>query len=649
MCGIAGFCDYSNSLNYNILSEMTGVITHRGPDSGGQKIYRCANAKVGLGHRRLSILDLSSQSNQPMERDGVSIVFNGEIYNFREIKIKLKEKGHHFSTDSDTEVIIVAYLEWGMSALAKFIGMFAFALLDSTSEKMYFVRDRVGVKPIYIYDDGYVLLFGSELKSFHQNPLFKKELDVNSLALYLKLNYVPTPHCIFKNTVKLNPGHYIEFNLSTRQKKEIAYWDVVDAYNKPKLDVTYDDALDETEQIMSSAFNYRMVADVPVGVFLSGGYDSSAVAALVQKDRTEKIKTFTIGFHESAYNEADDAKQIANHLGTDHTELYCTPNEAADIFENLPNVYDEPFADNSVVPTILVSQLARKSVKVALSGDGGDEMFAGYDKFMRSINFTRTYPRWLQDTLAFSMSMLKPEQILYFSKKYNFTSRYEKMINIWKSKSPFVALKNISNFITDKEAKKLISSDYEELTTYFDIEHLLGSHNDDLNKLLAIDYKTFLMDNNLAKVDRASMSVSLEVREPFLDQRIIEYVSRLPSNFKVRNGRTKSLLKDIVHKYIDPKLMERPKKPFLAPLDKWFKKEMRDLLLDHVNELELAKHGLFDIDEVMKMRDEYIQGRNVNHRKIWNILVFQIWYNRYFATESHVTYSQTKRSVRVTA
>jgi asparagine synthase (glutamine-hydrolysing) len=629
MCGIAGFCDYTKSLDEGVLKAMTDTIVHRGPDSAGAEVIETENAKIGFGHRRLSILDLSPLGSQPMHFEDLNIVFNGEIYNFHEIKEELEALGHKFRSHSDTEVILVAYKEWGMASLEKFIGMFAYALYDAKLGKIYLVRDRVGVKPLYVYQDENILMFGSELKPFHKNPLFKKELDLDSLAQYLKLSYIPTPYCIFKRTQKVQPGHYLEVNLADRQVKEIKYWDVVDAYNQPKLSVSYEEAIEETNRLLTSAFNYRMVADVPVGVFLSGGYDSTAVAALIQKERTDRIKTFTIGFKEAEYNEAEDAKRIAEHIGTDHTELYCTPNEAEDILDNLAHIYDEPFADNSVVPTVLVSRLAREQVTVALSGDGGDEIFAGYNKFKQSIDFTRKYPHFLQSALAGAMSLFNPDKIPVLSGQYNFSTRYEKMINIWRTHSPYVAMRNISNYITDNETKRLLKNPFNDLKTYFDIADELNDTNDELNKLLAIDYKTFLMDNNLVKIDRASMSVSLEGREPFLDQRIIEYLSRLPGDYKIRNGRTKALLKDVVHKYVDPKLMDRPKKPFIAPLKIWFREEMRNLLIDHVNQETLERQGVFNANEVLKMRDQYLSGENVSHQKIWNILLFQIWYNTY--------------------
>jgi asparagine synthase (glutamine-hydrolysing) len=629
MCGIVGFCDFSSSLTEEILSKMTRSLAHRGPDAEGIFFEKKEKYILGFGHRRLSILDLSDRGKQPFFRDNLTIVFNGEIYNFREIRNELIKNGFSFQTETDTEVILVAYKMWGMESINRFIGMFAYTLYDHNKSILYMVKDRVGVKPLYYYYDQKVLLFASELKAFHQNPLFKKDIDINALSLYLKYNYIPTPYSIFKNTHKVRPGHYLKFSLHSKNLEEIKYWDVVDAYNRPKLSIPYEEAVTEMDQILTKAFNYRMVADVPVGVFLSGGYDSSAVAAILQKDRTDKLKTFTIGFHEQKFNEATEARKIANYLGTDHTEYFCTAKDALEVFHHLPHVYDEPFADNSVVPTILVSQLARKSVTVALSGDGGDEIFAGYNKFKQAVSYTENMPAALQTLMAAGMKAIKPSQIPYFRNTYNFSSRYEKMQKIWETHSPYLALKYISHYITENETRAILKPACSDPETYFDIEQLLNTENDSLNKLLAIDYKTFLLDNNLVKIDRASMSVGLEGREPFLDQHIIEFVSRLPSNYKIRNGVTKSLLKSVVHKYIDPKLMDRPKMPFIAPLTVWFKDEMKELLFDLLNEANLKSQNLFNEKEIISWRDQYLNGNGISHQKIWNILLFQLWYNKW--------------------
>ncbi|MBL6448893.1 asparagine synthase (glutamine-hydrolyzing) [Fulvivirga sp. 29W222] len=623
MCGIAGFIDFNKHSSEEILRAMTDELIHRGPDDSGIHFEDNEYAQIGLGHRRLSILDLSMLGHQPMQFQQYTVVFNGEIYNFKEIAELLSQKGYKFKSHSDTEVLLKAFDCWGTKAVDHFIGMFAFVLYDKNNDEVLFFRDRAGVKPLYYYFKDGCLLFASELKSFHKHSSFRKEIDHDNLALFLQYNYLPAPYSIFKHSFKLEPGHFLRLDLKNKDLKKHKYWDVVDHYNKPKLDISYDEAVEETEKLLMSAFSYRMVSDVPVGLFLSGGYDSTAVTALLQSQSTEKIKTFTIGYEEQAFNEAPEAKKVADYLGTDHTEKYCTAKDTADILHKLPQIYDEPFADNSVVPTFLVSQLARTKVKVALSGDAGDEIFAGYDKFNRAVNFTKL-PGVAQSLMSSAMGLISPENIPVFNKKYNFSTRYEKMREIWKYKSPSHAMKVISQFITEQEARKYLTKDFQNKKTYFDIESELNNGNDPLNKLLAIDYKTFLLDNNLTKVDRATMAVGLEGREPILDHRIVEFVSQLPSSYKIKDGVNKSILKTIVHKYVPKAIMDRPKKPFLAPLTVWFKDELKDYYLEYLDETRLKNDGIFT-KSVIELRNAYLSGKEINHQKLWNILIFQLW------------------------
>jgi asparagine synthase (glutamine-hydrolysing) len=460
--------------------------------------------------------------------------------------------------------------------------------------------------------------------------MFVKEIDVNSLSLFLQYSYIPAPYSIFKKTFKLNPGHYFKLSLTTKKITQTKYWDVCDFYNKPELKISEEEAIDEVERLLISAYDYRMVADVPVGLFLSGGYDSTSVAAILQSRRTEKLKSFTIGYKEAAFNEAPEAKKIAEYLGTDHHEWYVTASDAANVFHQLPEIYDEPFADNSVVPTALVSQLASRHVKVSLSADGGDEVFAGYNKFNQSIRYTESVPQLMQSAFSNVMGLINPEYIPYFNKKYNFNTRYEKMRKIWTDKTPVAALKYISQYITESEAREFIGLDYEDYTTNFDCTNNFSTDIDSLNKMLAVDYKTFLADNNLVKVDRATMSVGLEGREPMLDHRIIEFVSQLPAHLKIRNKTNKYILKKIVHKYVPQELMDRPKMPFIAPLTLWFKDELKEKMQHYLSESKLQESGVFNSAPVTKLVSEYLQGKQVNYQKIWNILVFQLWYDKWF-------------------
>jgi asparagine synthase (glutamine-hydrolysing) len=629
MCGIAGFIDFSKQSTVSVLQKMTDSMHHRGPDDAGHEVYNSTEAVIGFGQRRLSILDLSPLGHQPMHFEELSINYNGEIYNFKEIRKELEDKGYSFVSWSDTEVILKGYKCWGVDVVNKFVGMFSIAIYDRQKEQVIFLRDRAGVKPLYYYWNNGLFLFASELKAFHHHPHFIKEIDINSLSLFLQYSYIPAQHCIFKNAFKLLPGHVLTLNLKSKDFTTQKYWDVFDFYNKPKLKLTDEEAITETDAILKKAYEYRMVADVPVGVFLSGGYDSSSVAALLQTNRTEKLKTFTIGFHENEFNEAPEAKKIAEYLGTDHTEWYLTAKEAGDVLPLLPEIYDEPFADNSTVPTVLVSKLAKQQVKVALSADGGDEIFGGYNKFNQAEKFTTSMPAGLQTLLSGTMSLINPSYIPYFNRKYNFTTRYEKMKLIWKSHDPVQAVKYISQYITESEVKSFLSKPFENYKTVFDESDKLIQNNGITNHLLAVDYKTFLVDNNLVKVDRATMSVSLEGREPMLDHNVIEFLATLPSSFKIRDGVNKWLLKQVVHRHIPKELMERPKRPFIAPLMVWFRDDLKEQLRYYLSQECLRKTGVFNAAPIIELRDQYLAGRKVNYQKLWQVLIFQLWYNRW--------------------
>lgn len=629
MCGITGFVDFKKNTGIDTLKTMTDAVSHRGPDDAGYETFDAPHAEIGFGQRRLSILDLSPLGHQPMHFGDLVVNFNGEIYNFKEVRKELEEKGYSFNSWSDTEVILKGYHCWGLDVVQKFIGMFAIALFDKQKQQVILIRDRAGVKPLYYYWNNDLLLFGSELKSLYAHPGFEKSIDTNSLALYLQFSYIPAPHTIFHKTYKLLPGHMLTVCLKTKQQRLTQYWDVFECYNKPIKKLSDADAIEQTDQLLKKAYEYRMVSDVPVGVFLSGGYDSSSVAALLQSGRTERLKTFTIGFHEQEFNEAPEAKKIAGYLGTDHTEWYLTAREAGDVLKTLPDIYDEPFADNSTVPTVLVSMLARKQVKVALSADGGDEIFGGYHKFGQAERFTRSMPVFLQSVLSGGMSLINPALIPYFNGKYNFTTRYEKMKLIWRKHDPIQAMKYISQYITESEVKTFLGRDFDRYHTFFEEGEKLAKHDGEVNRMLAIDYKTFLVDNNLVKVDRATMSVGLEGREPMLDHHIIEFLAGLPSSFKIRDGVTKWLLKQVVHRYIPREIMERPKRPFIAPLTVWFKEELKEQLKYYLGERALAASGVFDAAAIIRLRDDYLAGKKVNYQKLWQVLVFQLWFDKW--------------------
>lgn len=632
MCGIAGFVDFSKKSNEDTLGKMASCLQHRGPDGGGVFFTEAPMAAIGLGHRRLSIIDLNETANQPMHYKGLHIIFNGEIYNYVEIRRQLIGLGHQFQTHSDTEVILHAWQEWGEKSITQWRGMFAIVLYDEIKQELICIRDRAGVKPFYYYQQDGLFLFGSELKSIVQHSGFKKEINSAAVASYLQYGYVSHPYCIFKHTAKISPGHLLRLQLASGQVTTHQYWNVYDYYNKPKMAISLPEAITETETILAESFQYRMVADVPVGVFLSGGYDSSCVTALLQKDRTEKIKTFTIGITDKKLDEAPHAKQIAQHLGTDHTEYYCTPKEALEIIPHLPFYYDEPFADSSAIPTILVSRQARKNVTVALSADAGDEIFAGYNRYDYIYRYGKkinAIPKPVRKLAVSAMSNLSSESIPYFRHKQNFHSRYDKLKNLLNDPSPSELLKNLSIVFSDKEITKLFAGPVRVLATAHLSNELASGYDDPLAYMMAIDYQTYMVDDILQKVDRATMSVSLEGREPFLDQHIIEWAAQLPSEYKYHKGQKKFILKQIVHKYIPRELTERPKMGFGIPIESWLQNELKPLVLEYLNDEHLTAHGLFRNEEVQRMLNEFYGGRKEKYLKVWYLLMFQMWYQEW--------------------
>lgn len=631
MCGITGFSDFRNRSSEEILKKMTGTLAHRGPDGEGFYFKQTDHASIGLGHRRLSIIDLSAAANQPMQFDGLHIIFNGEIYNYEEIRNELIKKGHQFVTHSDTEVMLHGWREYGEKCIQQWRGMFTVIMYDEKNNELICIRDRAGVKPFYYYYHDGLFMFASELKAFHAHPSFTKKINVDVLASYLQYGYVSSPYCIFEYTHKLPAAHILQLNCTTGEMNIAPYWNVYDHYNKPKLSIPLPAAIDETEKILERSFALRMVADVPVGVFLSGGYDSSCVTALLQKNSTEKIKTFTIGSTDKKLDEAPFAKAIAKHLGTDHTEYYCTPQEALDIIPDLPYYYDEPFADSSGIPTILVSMLARKRVTVALSADAGDEVFAGYNRYdyiSRYGNKLKAIPKPFRKMAAGAMEMVPSENIPYFRSQKHFHSRYDKLKNLLHDPSPAELLRNLSYVFTNKELKNVFHKEVKHVTTLHNSSELKKEFYDPLSFMMAVDYQTYMVDDILQKVDRATMSVSLEGREPYLDQNIIEWVAQLPSHYKYYKRQKKYLLKQIVHKYIPAEMMERPKMGFAIPVESWLKNELKDLVHEFLGEKQLS-HDLFDKKEIKNITKTFFQGRTEKYLKLWHLLMFQMWYKRW--------------------
>ncbi len=624
MCGICGVID-KGQLSRETGMNMVQAMYHRGPDHQEVKVY--PEHECMLGHARLSIIDLSAAANQPLEYNQYAIVFNGEVYNFREIRQELVAKGHQFQLDSDTEVILHAFAEWGKDCVKRFIGMFAFAILDKEKNTLSLVRDRAGIKPLYYYEKDGTFMFGSELKVLYPYPKFKRIIRKDAVGMYFKYGYVPAPYSIFEDTWKLMPGHVLEYDIAKREKTITKYWDVMDYYKQPRLTVDYEEAKKELEQILLSAFNYRMVADVPVGVFLSGGYDSALLTTLLQKDRTENLKTFTIGFEDENWNEAPAARELAERLGTDHTEYMCTQEDCKAIIPELPFYYDEPFADNSAVPTILVSRLARKQVKVALSADGGDETFAGYNRY-GGLYGVQKILRLMAGVKSRGLSNLGCRIGHALTPKYSFLHEkgeaFSKLLAVEPQyRVALTAESGSFSTLSESVYREICAVDYPQPMFLLDERE----YDDPISVATAMDYVNYMPDDILVKVDRATMSVSLEGRDPLLDHRIIEYAAQLPVSYKFDNGNKKRIYKDILYQYVPKEIMERPKSGFMMPVDAWLRGDLRYLLEENLG--ETLNPAYFNVKQVKRIKELYLQDKLGHENKvIWRILAFQLWYGK---------------------
>ena len=626
MCGIIGFIDKKKSIN--TLNDMLNIQSYRGPDDRG--LYFDEKNGVHFGHNRLSIQDLSSYGHQPFVSDcgNYIIVFNGEVYNFKNIRVDLEELGYKFISNSDTEVILYSYKEWGIKCIDKFIGMFAFAILDKINNKLILVRDRAGVKPLYYYTDESQFMFSSEIKSFHKHPEFKKEQNLEVLPCFFQFGYIPAPYTIFKNCFKLEAGHYLELKIDNLEFKITKYWDVNDFYLQEKFTKNEDEILEDIEAILDNAIDLRMVSDVPVGVFLSGGYDSSLVASILAKKQGKKINTFTIGFDDEKYNEAKHAKLIAEYLGTNHTEYYMNNSDMLNLVESLPFYYDEPFGDSSALPTMIVSKLARQSVTVALSADGGDEAFCGYSKYFFLNKFQNIFSSsFKREILKTGLNFFSANSVEYINtklpknlKQTNIKDKYTKFQRAINSKSLEEMFENASSYVDKNEIARFLKvSKNKEL---FKKWEKIGSI-EFLNQMMAIDYKLFMNDDVLTKVDRATMSVSLEGREPLLDHRIIEYMARVPLDIKYKNKQGKYLLRQVLYKYLPKEMVDKPKSGFQIPLNEWLRDELRTMVDKYIC-LEKLDDNIFDINQVLSIKDKFYKGENLG-TQIWLILIYQMW------------------------
>ncbi len=618
MCGIVGF----NSKNSNKLESMLKSITHRGPDDLG--VYE--SDICSLGHVRLSILDLSSHGHQPMIYEYLSMVYNGEVYNFKDIREDLVRLGYTFTSDTDSEVILKAYHAWGIKAVGKFIGMFAIAFYNARSSELILIRDRVGVKPLYYYQDGCNFVFASELKPIMK---YKEDLAISKDALgeYFQFGYISSNLSIFKNCYKLPAGHYGTYNLKENKFELNEYWSILPFFSLPKFQKTEEELIDELEALLIDAFKYRMVADVPVGVFLSGGIDSSIVAAILQKHHGN-IHTFTIGFKEAKYNEASYAKDVAKYLGTKHTEKFLGAKEAKKILEQYVDIYDEPFGDSSGIPTTMVSQVAKDSgVKVVLSADGGDEIFCGYGRYWktwkRGKNIFRL-PYYVRKIIAFTISTTN--NIFHI----NLSHKLIQIKSMFLCKNWQCIYENMLQFVKKEKLNKALGIKNNTIKTPFKSAEVLHP----MQGMMLWDYHRYMVDDILTKVDRATMSVSIEGREPLLDHRIAEFMAQVPFKYKYKDGTSKYLLRKVLERYIPNELIDRPKMGFGIPLFEWFKNDLSGMFKSYLSEEKIKQHGLYNFDLVSKPLKDMESGQKLGVGVPWLALIFEMWYEKYMKKQN---------------
>lgn len=634
MCGIAGIA-YNNGqhIERDILENMTRAMKHRGPDDEGMHIISNSNIQIGLGHRRLSIIDLTDSGHQPMtnEDETIWITYNGEIYNFKELKSDLVRQGHVFRSDSDTEVIVHGYEEFGEGVFEKLNGMFAFGLWDNRKKSLYLVRDRYGQKPLYYWHSPAGIAFASELKSLIKHPGLNREIDVYSLSRYLSYEYVPAPHSIFKDVNKLLPGHYLKWN--GRNISTTPFWQINFNGTDAVPSLTVPEVEHQLINLLKQSIRRRLISDVPLGVFLSGGIDSSAIVSLMSElIPAGRIKTFSIGFEEKSFDESSYARTIAQHFGTDHHEQILTPEKMIEILPEVWNFMDEPFADASILPTYLLSKFTQEHVTVALGGDGSDELFAGYDPF-QAHTVARYYektPRFMQNIFANQIVKRLPVSTKNMSIDFKL-KQFLKGIPY----KPAVRNQVWLGSFTKEEQENVFTGDINHLLNGFDpYNDIPNSYNgtkfrDPLDEIIYCYSHFYLADDILTKIDRASMATSLEARSPFLDVDFAEFVNRIPSKLKLNGLTRKYILKKSLENKLPKEILYRKKKGFGIPLTKWLKKELKQTLLDTLSPSRLNQGGLFNVNTIKTMLADHFSGRKDNRKPIWTIFMFEMWKEKF--------------------
>ena len=647
MCGICGKISLSDRpVEADLLSRMCQSISYRGPDDAGISIHRWSCGMSGspihggLGHRRLSVIDLTPAGHQPMSNeDGtVVITFNGEIYNFKALKSELIRKGHVFRSNTDTEVILHLYEEEGTNAVRRLNGMFAYALWDENKSRLWICRDRIGIKPLVYYWNGKQFLFASEIKAILCDPIISKKMDRDALTLYLSFNYIPAPYTIFEDIHKLEPGHFLV--LENGKLKIERYWDISPNDDSPISPMpaihrqeTYQKLLFQT---INEAVQSQMVADVSLGAFLSGGLDSSIIVALMATHAKDPIKTFSIGFKaDELYDETHYARKVAKHYKTDHHEFKLTYKELLDVFPEVLSMFDEPFADSSAVATYIVSRETRKYVTVALSGDGGDELFAGYRSYLGEYfySYYRMIPAFIRKRFFEELMLKLPDS--RSTKVLEYNRRLKKFIRATRGTFPqrLLSLKEI--FPKDLRRDIFLKSDVTPAEHETDLplkwirEGLACFPNDRINAVLCADVKKSLPGDMLNKVDWMSMKNSLEVRVPFLDHRVVELAFRMPGAVKIRKGKTKYIIRETFKNILPRCLHNRPKAGFEVPISRWLKTDLKFLLDQYLDKKKITRQELFNYPVIERLIGQQMSGKTDTSWMLWNLIVFQYWHEQY--------------------
>ena len=644
MCGIAGYlgCDVHLQAAEMLLRKMGDAIAHRGPDDSG--VWTDCSAGIGLSHRRLSIVDLSPAGHQPMSSASGQyvIVFNGEIYNHLSLRKSLGAAGlaPDWRGHSDTETLLAGFDAWGIQAtIEKSIGMFAIAIWDKRTRTITLGRDRLGEKPLYYGWQGGTFLFGSELKALHAHPAFNAEVDRNSLALLMRHNCIPAPYSIYRGIAKLQPGCLLTVSLNRRELYEVPYWSgrqTIETCLAHPFTGSTGEAVDALEELLKDAIGLQMLADVPLGAFLSGGVDSSTIVALMQAQSSTPVRTFSIGFNDDLYDEAKHAKLVARHLGTDHTEWYVSAQDALDVIPRLSTLYDEPFADSSQIPTHLVSHMARQQVTVSLSGDAGDELFGGYNRYVvtsRMWGRLSLMPVGIRSLMANLITSVPPRKWNALAKAVfsvlpkrkgvvNWGANLHKGAGVMASSSVAELYRGLVSHWPDPSS--LVIGATEPVTVITDMARQ-PVVNCDVERMMALDMLSYLPDDILTKVDRAAMGVSLETRVPFLDHRVVEFAWRLPLEYKLRDGIGKWALRQVLYKYVPKELIERPKQGFGIPIDSWLRGPLKDWAEGLLNESRLRQEGFFNPAPIRQKWSEHLSGNFNWQYHLWDVLMFQAW------------------------